>query len=351
MLGRRCKCSGADANALAASAENEELLQGAGGSLARLYDATMLSRKEDAARAAWLYFVRGYTQDEVARQLGTSRPTAQRLISFAVSERLVQFKVDHPIIGCVALGAKVAKRYGLDFCDVAPADPKTADARDVIAPVLAERLVRILAVRHPITLGVGSGRTLRAAVDRVERIDRPQHRVVSLVGSTSSNGRASFFDVVTRLADRIGAERYPLQLPVVSATASDRENLQRQQAYAALLKLRMEADAVVVGIGEVGTGAQIVEDGFLTPAEMDSLVEQGAVGEITGWAFDAQGRALEGPINDRVASMPLRPSPGRPTIIAGGGEAKIPPLNSALAGRLATALVTDERTAAGLLSY
>lgn len=310
----------------------------------------MLDRKQDAARAAWLYFVRGYTQDEVAMQLGTSRPTTQRLISFAVSEELVRFKVDHPIIGCMDLGAKVAKRYGLEFCDVAPADPKAADARDVIAPYLAERLFRIVAVRRPITLGVGSGRTLRAAVDRVERIDRPQHRVVSLVGSTSSSGRASFFEIVTRLADRIGADRYPLQLPVVAETASDRETLQRQHAYASLLKLRMEADAVVVGIGEVGEGAQIVKDGFLTPAEMDSLVEQGAVGEITGWAFDRNGHVLDGPINHRVASMPLRPSPGRPTIIAGAGDTKVPPLKAALAGRLATALVTDEQTAFGLLS-
>ena len=311
----------------------------------------MLNRKEDAARAAWLYFVRGYTQDEVAKQLGTSRPTAQRLISFAVSEKLVRFNVDHPIVVCMALGAEVALRYELEFCGVAPADPKASDARDIIAPYLAERLFRIVAVNHPITLGVGSGRTLCAAVERIERIDRPQHRVVSLVGSTSSSGRASFFEVATRLADRIGADRYPLQFPVVAETASDRETLQCQHSYAKLLKLRMEADTVVVGIGEVGAAAQIVKDGFLTPKEMVSLVEQGAVGEIIGWAFDAQGHVLDGPANDRVSSMPLQTSPARSMIIAGGGKSKIAPLMAALSGRLATALITDERTASILLSH
>lgn len=39
-----------------------------------MYSREMHNRKEDAARAAWLYFVRGYTQDEVALQLGMSRP-------------------------------------------------------------------------------------------------------------------------------------------------------------------------------------------------------------------------------------------------------------------------------------
>lgn len=315
-----------------------------------LSDYGMQDRKEDAARAAWLYFVRGYTQDEVAFQLGISRPTTQRLISFAVSEELVRFKVDHPIVGCLALGAQIARRYGLVFCDIAPTDPKAANAREAIAPYLAERLLRIVSVKKPITLGIGTGRTLRLAVDQMERIRRPQHRVVSLVGSTSSGGRASLFDVVTRLADRIQADRYPLQLPVVAESSSDRAALQCRQSYVALLKLRMEADAVVVGIGEVGAGAQIVEDGFLTPSEMDSLVAHGAVGEITGWAFDAEGNVLEGPANDRVASMPLTPSPERPTIIAGGGASKIAPLRAALSGRLATALITDERTASALLS-
>ena len=309
----------------------------------------MQDRKENAARAAWLYFVRGYTQDQVARHLGLSRPSTQRLISFAVSEELVRFKVDHPIVGCMALGAQVAKRYGLDFCDVAPADPKATDAREIIAPYVAERILRLVSVNRPITLGVGSGRTLCAAVAQMERIDRPQHRIVSLVGSTSSRGRASSFEVVARLADRIGAERYPLQLPVITETATERMNLQCQQSYASLLRLRREADAVIVGIGAVGERAQIVEDGFLEPAEMDVLVRQGAVGEITGWAFDAEGNVLDAPINERVASMPLTASPERPTIVAGGGVYKIAPLKATLSGRLATALITDERTASALL--
>lgn len=245
---------------------------------------------------------------------------------------------------------QVAKRYELDYCEVAPADPRATDTRRVVAPYVAERLLRLLSVKKPITLGIGSGRTLRAAVDRLERIERPQHRIVSLVGSTSSTGRAGFFDAVIALADRIGAERYPLQLPVVAQTAADRARLQEHPSYAALLKLRMAADAVIVGIGEVGTGAPIVQDGFLTQDEMDALVAQGAVGEITGWAFDAAGNLIDGPISERVASMPLTPAPERPTILAGGGASKVVPLRAALTGRLATALITDERTAAALLT-
>ncbi|WP_285673545.1 hypothetical protein [Paralimibaculum aggregatum] len=33
----------------------------------------MIDQKEDAARAAWLYFARSYTQKQVANQLGITR--------------------------------------------------------------------------------------------------------------------------------------------------------------------------------------------------------------------------------------------------------------------------------------
>jgi DNA-binding transcriptional regulator LsrR (DeoR family) len=46
------------------------------------------SRLDDAARAGWLYYVAGNTQDEIARKLGVSRQSAQRLVSLAVSEKL-----------------------------------------------------------------------------------------------------------------------------------------------------------------------------------------------------------------------------------------------------------------------
>ena len=39
--------------------------------------------------------------------------------------------------------------------------------------------------------------------------------------------------------------------------------------------------------------------------EIRALMRAGAVGEITGWAFDAQGKLIDGLTNDRVLSVPL----------------------------------------------
>ncbi|MDE3080826.1 MAG: sugar-binding transcriptional regulator, partial [Paracoccaceae bacterium] len=75
----------------------------------------------------------------------------------------------------------------------------------------------------------------------------------------------------------------------------------------------------------------------------------GAVGEVTGWAFDASGTLIEGLTNDRVASVRPVPGAGRRTICVAMGESRLPALRAALRGKLVNGLVTDERTAEMLL--
>src|SRR5438477_12967778 len=83
------------------------------------------TRLDEAARAGWLYFIAGHTQDEIAKTLKVSRATAQRLVSLCLTERLITFRLDHPIAACMALAADLTKAFGLAHCDVVPTDPAT----------------------------------------------------------------------------------------------------------------------------------------------------------------------------------------------------------------------------------
>ena len=80
------------------------------------------NRLDDAARAGWLYFVAGNTQDEIARKLGVSRQSAQRLVSLAVSEKLIKFRLDRPIARCMELSRQLSHRFGLQSCEIVPSD-------------------------------------------------------------------------------------------------------------------------------------------------------------------------------------------------------------------------------------
>ena len=313
-------------------------------------DRPVDKRRDDAARAAWLYFIGDRTQDEIAAQLDLSRQAVQRLVAFAVSEKLIKFRLDHPIASCTELAARLVGRHGLEFCDVTPSDPDAPGSIAGIAGATAARLQRLLVSKAPMVVCVGTGRTLRAAVEEMDTLDRPQHKVVSLVGAMAAGGHASPYDVVMRLGDKAGAQRYPMPAPVLTETVEDREGIQSQRAFAVLRELREQARASFVGISEIDWRAPVHRDGFMTDTDISALIEAGAVGEITGWSFDAAGQPLDCQVNRRIASLPLEIPPGRLTVVAGGGPQKVAPLKAALKGRLLSALITDEATAEALLS-
>ena len=85
-----------------------------------------------------------------------------------------------------------------------PSDPAAPQPSAGIAERAANVLEPMLRSDKPVVVALGTGRAVRAAVERVSPIDRPNHQIVSLVGNISADGSASFFDTVGRLADRTG---------------------------------------------------------------------------------------------------------------------------------------------------
>ena len=305
-------------------------------------------RLDEAARAGWLYYVAGNTQDEIARKLGISRQSAQRLVSLAISERLIKVRLDHPIARCLELGAALKKRFDLRFCEVAPTDPASTSSTLGIAQAAAAELERWLRNGEPAIIGIGTGRTMRAVADQLPAMECPQHKLVALVGTTKTDGSASFYDVIIRVSDTIRAPHYPMPLPVIARSVEERHLLTSLASVRSVLALIERADVSFVGVGAVSDNAALVQDGIVTRAEAEALRNAGAVGEITGWSFDSRGRVIEGPINDRVASAPLRPGEGLMIGVAMGATRRAA-LRGALAGRLISGLVTDEATAEHLL--
>ena len=306
-------------------------------------------RLDEAARAGWLYYVAGNTQDEIARKLGISRQAAQRLVSLAISERLIKVRLDHPIARCMELAAALKLRYDLRFCEVAPTDPASTSSTLGIAQVAAAEFERWLRRSEPAIIGIGTGRTMRAVADQLPAMECPQHKLVALVGTTKTDGSASFYDVIIRVSDSVRAPHYPMPLPVIARSVEERELLTSLASVKSLFDLVERTDVSFVGVGAVGDSAALVQDGIITRQEAEALRQLGAVGEITGWAFDAAGKVLAEGTNQRVASAPLRRADNRLVIGVAMGPSRRAPVRGALAGRLISGLVTDEATAEHLL--
>ncbi len=186
-------------------------------------------------------------------------------------------------------------------------------------------------------------------MEYLPQMNCPQHRIVSRLGNMMSDGSATPYNVVIRMAERVGARHYPMPLPVLASSVEELRVLHSQEPVRNSLALCAQADATFVGIGQIDLTAPLVVDGFLTAQEVRAMKAADAAGEITSWVFDSKGRVLAEGFNELVASAPLLPAGDKPVFGVAVGAAKVPAFAAALHGRLINAVITDEATAAAIL--
>ncbi|HSV19344.1 MAG TPA: sugar-binding domain-containing protein [Casimicrobiaceae bacterium] len=306
------------------------------------------TRSDEAARAGWLYYIAGKTQDEIARALKVSRPSAQRLVSLCRSDGLISFRLNHPIAACMALAERLNERYGLMHCDVVPTGGDEAAAFAGVTAAASIVLERMLRKDEPLLIALGTGRSVKACAALVAPMSRPLHRLVSLAGNISPDGSASPFNALDKLAELTGAQAFPIPLPMHAADGAQRDLLVAMDCVARVFRMAEEADAWIAGLSQFDPESPLFRDGFISRDELLDLMRCGAVGATLAWAFDAEGRILDHPVNRRVTSV--RPgSSTKPRICVAHGVRKVRALRAALQGRLINGLVTDEATARALV--
>ena len=307
-----------------------------------------------AIRAAWLHYVGGLRQAEVAKRLGVPSVKAHRLIARAVAEGAVKVSIEGEIIECIELETALSARFGLETCEVAPDLEEVGLPLRTLGLAGAGRLRRWMESGEELTIGIGHGRTLAEAVRAMPRFATQGLRFVSLLGGLTRNFAANPHDVMHMLAEKTGAQAYVMPVPFFANTAEDREVLLSQRGVAEVFQLAQSAPLKIVGIGTVEAETQLVTSGMIEPSEIEAIAGAGGVGEMLGHFFDRDGNALETPLTSRTLAVAL-PEAGpigatRDRIIAlAGGPEKIEPLRAVLKSGRLSGLITDERTAKALM--
>jgi DNA-binding transcriptional regulator LsrR (DeoR family) len=301
-----------------------------------------------AIRAAWLHYVAGQTQAEVAARLGVSNVKAHRLIMRANQTGAVKFTIDGDVAECAVLESKLSKRYSLDYCEVVP-DLNEADLPLVALGVAgADFLQREIAARQEGVIGIGHGRTLAAVVANIPRMDAGTVRFVSLLGGVTRKYTANPYDVIHRLAEQTGAVSYVLPLPFFANTAEDREVLLSQRGVREVFDLAARSDLMIVGIGSVNADAQLVASQMIEPAEIHEVRSKGGVGELLGHFFNAAGKPVDTSLAARTVAPEMANLEGRRIVAIAGGPSKIEAIRAVLKSGLLSGLITDETSALAL---
>lgn len=310
-----------------------------------------------ALRAATLYYLDGLTQAEIAGRLGVSRPTAGRLVARAKAKGLVRIEVVVPptlqddlheteereLEAKFGLTEAVVTGHGIDTG--APGRPAAfASVGRAAAALLMRRLAagdvlgftwgpEQVAVATALSPGVASCRT-----------------VVQLDGAMSTAAYQTGMELIlSRSADALRANAIRLPAPLY-ADASTVASMRNDSVISQTLEAGRRADTMLFGVGAASTSTTLFEGSFLDIRMLDELVALGAVGEIGGRFFDAEGTPIVTELVSRSVSVPLEDIRAcAKTILISSGSAKHRATLAALRGKLAKLLVCDIECARWLL--
>lgn len=301
-------------------------------------------------RAAWLHYIGGLTQAAVAKRLGLPSVKTHRLIARAVAEGAVKVTIDGDIVACVELESRLSAHFGLNFCRVTPDLAEEGLPVRALGLAGAEYLRNLLSNNPDITIGIGHGRTLSAAIHQLPHLDASHARFVSLLGCLTRNYALNPHDVMHRIAEKTGAQAYMMPVPFFANTVEDREVLLSQRGVSEVFSMAADSTVKLVGIGTVEPAAQLVEAGLIAVQEINDISAAGAIGEMLGHFFDARGQRITNGLTARTMGVSLDTRRRENIVALVGGQSKVAATKAVLASGLLSGLITDEQTAQALLA-
>jgi len=300
-------------------------------------------------RAAWLYYIEGMTQSEVAKSLGVNRIMITRLLSEARRRGEVVIRIKSDLAPLTEMQARLERRFGLSRAIVAPFSDPQGDPTRVIAAAAGAYLGEIM--RPNITVGVGWGRTLHAMLPFVEGRALDGVRVVSLLGGISQARRFNPAEFAWQFAELFQAEGFLVTAPAIVDSPRTKHALLEQCGLEQVFQMAETCDVALLSCGGISTLTTSYRLGHVSEAERQSMIDAGAVGDILYNFLDRDGRPIDHPVNARAISMPLaRLARVTNKVLISGGAEKIEVLRATLHSLRPSTFITDERSAAALLA-
>jgi DNA-binding transcriptional regulator LsrR (DeoR family) len=312
-------------------------------------DATVSGRRSARLRqrAAWMYYVEEMTQNAIAEALGVGRVTVVRLLSEARAMNEVRISLSRGLSELSHLEIELQKAFGVAEVVVAPLS-SGGDPRVVIGAAAGQFISEML--RPDMKIGLGWGRTLFNSLGFLSERSAPRLTVVSLLGGITHVRQANPAEFAWQFSRLFLADCYLLAAPAIVDSAATKKALIERCGLREVFDFAKGLDAVVVSVGGMTSQSTTNLFGFISDEDQKSLRARGAVGDMLFNFFDADGRLVDHPLNERAMSIPVKTITATPTrILVAGGVDKVETMAGAFKLLRPTVAITDEITARALL--
>jgi len=313
--------------------------------------------EERLAHVAFLYYVQGMSQAEVARSLNVTRSNVSRMLTSAREQSIVRFEITYPLDREPVMEKALLARFedeGVREVIVVPnlesGVGRASQALLSVGRAACSWLESNLSADQ--VLGLCWGSTIEAMVASAHFNRHINVMVVQLAGELSIDSRFSGHDLVRRLAEKIGGGYRYFNAPAATPDEATALALANTPQVADALAAARSSNVAVLGIGEYGSGSS---DLFLHRAgasdeEIREANTLGVVGQMSGRFYDVHGQQIDLSINRRILSLDLTEVRRLETVVAVvSGNHKDRATRAAIAGGLVNVLIVDEALARALL--
>lgn len=300
---------------------------------------------------ARMYYLDGRGQQEIAEIVGVSRSRISRALTDARRLGIVRISVDEHEPRSADLEARLRSRYGLRHAFVVKTIGRaTENVRRTVGYFAAPAVSELIGANA--TVGVAGGRTLRELIGCMSPPEAIRNlTVVQLMGNAGpSPTDVDALELSRVLSQRFGGTFFTLNAPAFAHDARTREAFLGHEHIRTIWGLFGSLQVALVGIGSLDDSV-FVERGALADTDLVRLRKRGAVGEICGRFYDADGEECSTDHRSRVLSIDFETLRRCPDVVAvTNGTRRTAATKAALAGHLVNSLVIDEPGAEALLA-
>ena len=309
----------------------------------------MEAKKNKVVEAAKLYYLLDYTQHEIAKKLGVSRPTVSRMLQTAKKEGIVQIKIIDMEENVCDLEKAIEKKYNLKKAVIAPV-PQYEDhiIKTTLGLKAAEYLDTI--VKDNDIIGVTWGTTLYHVAVELKKKELNNIKIVQLKGGISHSETNTYVSEILYLFGKaFRTTPLHLPLPAIVDQVVVKQAMMEDRHIKKIIETGKEANIALFTCGPIKSESLLFKLGYFTNEDLEMLYSK-AVGDICSRFFDQNGQICNNSLNERTLGIDLSELREKEySILVAGGDQKVDSIHAALKGEYANVLVTDQYTARFIL--
>lgn len=314
-------------------------------------------------KAAYLYYMKSFSQNQIAEHLNISISTVSRLLNKAREEKIIEFVIKDPFLKCIELESQLKEKFLLQDVIVAPNPIEVEMDEDYKHDVDSEKqLVALEGARYlqriikdEDVLGIAFGKTMYHMIHYLNPCQKVRAQFVTLHGSISFlEHDLDVIPLSRRMAMAFGGENKFIHAEGLMSNKNLVEELLKEKNTKNIFELFDRITIAIVGIGSfypiVESKLSNVE--YMTNKELRSLQEQEVVADIGLRFFNKNGEECDTELRDRTIAITSKQFKRIPRKIAMvSGVHKTQSVLSVLKGGLIDVLIVNYELGQSLLEH